>query len=162
MLVIRLSIALCLGYVCIQLLDLEKGYWILLTTLFVCQPNYSATKQKLVQRVLGTFAGLLIGIPLLYLFPGQEGQLVLMVLTGSLFFTFRTTQYGLATTFITLFVLFCFNQLGDGFAVVLPRLSDTLIGCFLAVLAVSFILPDWESKRLHYLRSRGWKLKINP
>ena len=146
---LRLAIALTVGYGCIQALELERGYWILLTTLFVCQPNYSATRQKLVQRVLGTLGGLLAGIPLLYLFPVQEGQLVLMVLAGVLFFAFRTARYGLATGFITLLVLFCFNQLGEGYAVILPRLSDTLLGCLLAVLAVSFILPDWQAHRLH-------------
>ncbi|MGF1717744.1 YccS family putative transporter [Photobacterium chitinilyticum] len=146
---LRMAIALTVGYGCIQALELERGYWILLTTLFVCQPNYSATRQKLVQRVLGTLGGLLAGIPLLYLFPGQEGQLVLMVLAGVLFFAFRTVRYGLATAFITLLVLFCFNQLGEGYAVILPRLGDTLLGCLLAVLAVSFILPDWQANRLH-------------
>ncbi len=29
------------------------------------------------------------------------------------------------------------------------RLADTFIGCALAVLAVIYILPDWQSKRLH-------------
>ncbi|HIF9447501.1 TPA: YccS family putative transporter [Photobacterium damselae] len=145
----RMAIALTVGYGCIQFLHLERGYWILLTTLFVCQPNYSATRQKLVQRVIGTLGGLLAGIPLLYLFPGQEGQLVLMILAGVLFFAFRMVRYDLATAFITLLVLFCFNQLGEGFAVILPRLGDTLLGCFLAVIAVSYILPDWESHRLH-------------
>ena len=146
---LRMAIALTVGYGIILGLDLERGYWILLTTLFVCQPNYSATRQRLKQRVIGTLAGLLIGMPLLYLFPGQEGQLVLMVFTGVMFFAFRTANYGVATMFITLLVLFCFNQLGEGFAVILPRLGDTLLGCLLAVLAVSFILPDWQARRLH-------------
>ncbi|QUJ66517.1 TIGR01666 family membrane protein [Photobacterium sp. GJ3] len=146
---IRIATALTIGYGVIHLLDLKLGFWILLTTLFVCQPNYSATRKKLTQRILGTLGGLLIGLPLLYLFPGQEGQLVLMVLAGIAFFILRNQQYALATGFITLFVLFCFSQLGAGFAVVLPRLADTLIGCVLAVFAVSFILPDWQSRRLH-------------
>ncbi|MBV1843173.1 MULTISPECIES: YccS family putative transporter [Photobacterium] len=146
---IRMAVALTVGYGFIQFLDLERGYWILLTTLFVCQPNYGATRQRLKQRVIGTLAGLLIGMPLLFLFPGQEGQMVLMVLAGVLFFAFRAASYALATMFITLLVLFCFNQLGEGFAVILPRLGDTLLGCLLAVLAVSFILPDWQARRLH-------------
>ncbi|KEI70654.1 YccS family putative transporter [Endozoicomonas elysicola] len=146
---LRLATALAAGYGLIQLLNLQPGYWVLLTTLFVCQPGYSATRQKLTQRVVGTMAGLLIGIPLLYLFPGQEGQLVLMVICGILFFAFRTVRYDLATAFITLLVLFCFNQQGMGFAVIMPRLGDTLLGCLLAVTAVVFILPDWESKRLN-------------
>ncbi len=146
---IRMSIALTIGYVLIQTFNFDKGYWILLTTLFVCQPNYSATRKKITLRVIGTFAGLLIGVPLLTFFPTQESQLVLIVISGILFFALRINNYGFATAFITLLVLFCFNQLGEGFAVALPRLGDTLIGSALAVLAVIFILPDWHSKRLH-------------
>ncbi|EGU30226.1 YccS family putative transporter [Vibrio scophthalmi] len=152
---IRMSIALTLGYGIIQLFDIERGYWILLTTLFVCQPNYSATKQKLVARVLGTLVGLLVGAPLLAIFPSQESQLVFIVISGVAFFAFRIANYGYATGFITLLVLFCFNQLGEGYAVVLPRLADTLIGCALAVAAVTFILPDWQSKRLHKVMAEG-------
>ncbi|MGD8170481.1 YccS family putative transporter [Vibrio sp. TRT 21S02] len=146
---VRMSIALTAGYGIIQLLSIERGYWILLTTLFVCQPNYSATRQKIVARVIGTLAGLLIGVPLLTFFPSLESQLVFIVLSGVAFFAFRLANYGYATGFITVLVLFCFNQLGEGYAVVLPRLADTLIGCALAVAAVALILPDWQSKRLH-------------
>ncbi len=150
---VRMSLALTLGYAIIQAFDIERGYWILLTTLFVCQPNYSATRQKLTARVLGTLAGLLIGVPLLTFFPSQESQLVFIVISGVLFFAFRINNYGFATGFITLLVLFCFNQLGEGYAVVLPRLADTLIGCLLAVAAVSLIFPDWQSRRLHKVMS---------
>ncbi|WP_375749754.1 YccS family putative transporter [Vibrio sp. HN007] len=146
---LRLSIALVAGYTVIQQFNLENGYWILLTILFVCQPNYSATKQKLVSRVAGTVVGLLTGSLLLSLFPSQISQLVFIVLSGVAFFVFRVNNYSYATAFITVLVLFCFNQLGEGYAVILPRLADTLIGCVLSVLAVTFILPDWQSKRLH-------------
>ncbi|NMS37237.1 FUSC family protein, partial [Vibrio parahaemolyticus] len=44
---LRMSIALTIGYGIIQIFNIDRGYWILLTTLFVCQPNYSATRQKL-------------------------------------------------------------------------------------------------------------------
>ncbi|MGC9402178.1 YccS family putative transporter [Vibrio genomosp. F10] len=146
---VRLSLALTVGYAILQAFDLDRGYWILLTTLFVCQPNYSATKQKLTSRVVGTIAGLLIGAPLLALFPSQASQLVLIIISGVMFFAFRINNYSFATGFITLLVLFCFNQLGEGYAVLLPRLTDTLIGCTLAVAAVMFIFPEWQSRRLH-------------
>lgn len=150
---LRMSIALTIGYGIIQAFDFDRGYWILLTTLFVCQPNYSATRQKLTARVIGTLAGLLIGVLLLTAFPSQESQLVFVVVSGVMFFAFRMNNYGYATGFITLLVLFLFNQLGEGYAVVLPRLADTLIGCLLAVGAVMFILPDWQSRRLHKVMS---------
>ena len=50
--------------------------------------------------------------------------------------------------FITLLVLLCFNLLGEGFEVALPRVIDTLIGCAIARAAVSFIWPDWRFRNL--------------
>ncbi|VEB61151.1 Putative efflux (PET) family inner membrane protein YccS [Salmonella enterica subsp. enterica] len=54
------------------------------------------------------------------------------MITGVLFFAFRNVQYAHATMFITLLVLLCFNLLGEGFEVALPRVVDTLIGCAIA------------------------------
>nr|WP_306310638.1 YccS family putative transporter [Xenorhabdus aichiensis] len=145
---IRMSALLCTGYAIIQLFDLQRGYWILLTSLFVCQPNYSATRRRLALRVIGTLAGILIGLPILYFVPSIEGQLVLIIISGVLFFAFRNIQYAHATLFITLLVLLSFNLLGEGFEVALPRITDTLIGCGIALLAVSFIWPDWKFRQL--------------
>ncbi|KFJ98246.1 membrane protein, partial [Klebsiella variicola] len=41
---VRMSLVLCAGYAFIQFTGLQHGYWILLTSLFVCQPNYNATR----------------------------------------------------------------------------------------------------------------------
>lgn len=152
---VRMSLVLCAGYACIVAFNMERGYWILLTSLFVCQPNYSATRLRLRQRVLGTLAGIIAGLPLLYLIPSQEGQLVLIVILGVLFFAFRTVQYGYATAFITMLVLFCFNLMGAGFDIAIPRVTDTLIGCGIAWLAVTFVWPDWRYRRLPLVIQRA-------
>ena len=55
----------------------------------------------------------------------------------------------MATAAITLLVLFCFNQVGDGYGLILPRLFDTLLGSLIAGLAVFLILPDWQGRRLN-------------
>ena len=145
---VRMSLVLCVGYAFIQFTGLQHGYWILLTRLFVCQPNYNATRHRLTLRVIGTLVGVAIGLPVLYFVPSHEGQLVLIVITGVLFFAFRTVQYAHATMFITLLVLLCFNLLGEGFEVAIPRIIDTLIGCVIAWAAVSFIWPDWRFRHL--------------
>lgn len=79
---IRMSLLLCAGYAIILTFDLTRGYWIMLTSLFVCQPNYSATRRRLMLRIVGTLAGILIGLPIMYFVPSYEGQLILMVLSG--------------------------------------------------------------------------------
>lgn len=145
---VRMSLVLCVGYAFIQLTGLERGYWILLTSLFVCQPGYNATRRRLALRIIGTLTGIAIGLPVLWLVPSVDGQLLLIVLAGVLFFAFRQVQYAHATMFITLLVLLCFNLLGEGFDVAVPRIVDTLLGCGIAWLAVSFIWPDWRFRRL--------------
>lgn len=85
---LRMSIVLCAGYGFIQFLGLNHGYWILLTSLFVCQPNYNATRHRLALRITGTLIGIAIGLPILLLVPSTEGQLLLIVLSGVLFLPF--------------------------------------------------------------------------
>ena len=91
---------------------------------------------------------------MLWLVPSVEGQLILIVISGVLFFAFRQVQYAQATLFITLLVLLCFNLLGEGFEVALPRVVDTLLGCGLAWLAVAFIWPDWRFRQLPAVAER--------
>jgi uncharacterized membrane protein YccC len=81
-----MSLVLCVGYAFIQITGLQHGYWILLTSLFVCQPNYNATRHRLALRIIGTLVGVAIGLPVLYFVPSVEGQLILIVITGVLFF----------------------------------------------------------------------------
>lgn len=150
-----MSLVLCIGYALIQITGMRHGYWILLTSLFVCQPNYNATRHRLALRIIGTLVGVAIGLPILWFVPSLEGQLVLLVITGVLFFAFRNVQYAHATMFITLLVLLCFNLTGEGFEVALPRVVDTLIGCAIARAAVSFIWPDWRFRNLPRVLQRA-------
>lgn len=146
---LRMALALMAGYGVLHLIHPVNGYWILLTTVFVCRPQYGATRVRLVQRIVGTVIGLLLGSALLELFTQPEIQLLLALVGGLVFFVTRTDRYTIATAAITLMVLFCFNQVGNGFMLIWPRLIDTLLGCLIAVLAVFFILPDWQGRRLH-------------
>jgi len=144
---LRLSLALLVGYAVLHAVHPTHGYWILLTTLLVCQPSYGATRLRLAQRVAGTVAGLVLGWATLKLVPFGTWQALLMVLSGVAFFAARLRRYSTATAAITLFVVLCFNQLGSGYDVMWPRLLDTLIGAAIAALAMRFVLPDWQGRR---------------
>ncbi len=146
---LRMTIALVCGYAVLHAIHPEQGYWVLLTTVFVCQPNYGATRIKLVQRISGTLLGLVAGWALFDLFPSQPIQALFAVVAGVVFFATRSTRYTLATAAITLMVLFCFNQVGDGYGLIWPRLFDTLLGSLIAAAAVFLILPDWQGRRLN-------------
>ncbi|MWP61637.1 YccS family putative transporter [Gilliamella sp. Pas-s25] len=152
---IRMCVVFFVGYMVIYFCDLPHGYWIILTSLFVCQPNYSTTKHRLKLRVIGTILGIIVGIPLTFLFPSVPEQLVLIIITGWLFFLFKNSQYAYATAFITLLVFFSFSLIGESsIAVAISRIIATLIGCFIAWFAVSFIWPDWQFRNLPKLIDR--------
>jgi len=149
---LRLSLALGAGFVAMQFTDPTHGYWILLTTLFVCLPTYGATLARVSQRILGTVIGLVAGWALMRLFPSLPAQALITVAAGVLFFVTRTRRYVTATAAITLLVMLCFNQTtGDGYALIWPRLLDTLIGAAIAAAAMLLVLPDWQGRRLHLL-----------
>ena len=145
---IRLSIVLLIGYIFVQVTNIQYGYWILLTALFVMQPNFNTTKRRLRLRIIGTLAGIVVGYTILYFVPSVEGQLVVLIMSGMLFFELRSKQYAQATAFMTILALMNFNLEGLGYAAAVPRMVDTLIGCALAWFGVSFIFPDWKFRRL--------------
>lgn len=144
---IRLTLGMAISYLIIQQSDYH-GYWVVLTTLFVLQPSYSATKVKLNQRISGTLIGIIVGSALLYLFPTERSQLFWLAMSAFLFFYYLRQDYSKAVTYITLLVLLAFNLLYlQGYEVALPRIIDTLTGCGIAILLSKLVLPNWQYKQ---------------
>ncbi|WP_165942838.1 YccS family putative transporter [Marinomonas flavescens] len=152
---VRMSLALSCGYAIIQNMNLSVGYWVMLTTLFVCLPTFGSTRKRLYERIAGTVIGLVAAWALITLFPVEVIQLVIAVTAGVVFFLSRNNRYVLATAAITLMVVCCFNQVSDGYDVIWPRLIDTLIGSIISWLAVFFILPDWSHRQLPMTFAEG-------
>lgn len=147
---VRLSIVVFICCTIVEFLQLSRGYWILLTAVFVCQPNYAATKLRLKQRIIGTILGVIVGSLLPYAQPTLELQMGLVVATSTLFFFFRSNNYSFSTFFITLQVLISFNIIGiDIHSALYSRLIDTLAGSFIAWVAVSYLWPDWKYLQLN-------------
>ena len=129
--------------------DLSLGFWILLTAVFVCQPNYSATKRRLRQRILGTLGGVLVGSALPMVALGLEHKLAIAVLTTTLFFFFRTNKYSSSTFFITIQAMIGFSIMGfDVAGFFVPRIIDTVAGALIATAAVYCLWPDWKYRSL--------------
>jgi YccS/YhfK family integral membrane protein len=151
---LRLGLAMLAGYGVLRWVHPEQGYWILLTVMLVCQPDFGATRTRVLQRVVGTVLGLVTGWALLKLFPATPAQLALTVVAGVLFFVARYRKYLAASAAVTVLVLLAFNQVGNGFELIWPRLLDTLIGGALAVAATFLVLPDWRERELRLLFAR--------
>lgn len=158
---IRLSTVLFVGYILVEITDIPSGFWILLTSVFVCLPNFNATKRRMYLRILGTFIGIILGYLVLYFVPSLMGQLLILTISGALFLVLRSKQYAQATAFITILALINFNFDGVGYEAAIPRLIDTIIGCFLAWLGITFIFPDWKFRNLPRTIQRSLEAQVN-
>ncbi len=142
---VRLAIVVFVCCMIVEMLHLKLGYWILLTALFVCQPNYSATKSRVVQRIAGTVLGVVVGSLVPYFTPSVETKLWIVMASTTLFFFFRTNKYSFSTFFITIQALTSFSLAGlDVYAAMPFRIIDTVIGAAIAWVAVSYLWPDWR------------------
>mgnify|MGYP003602190729 CR=1 FL=1 len=142
---VRLSIVVAAACIIVETLHLNLGYWILLTALFVCQPNYSATKSRVYQRIGGTLLGVVVGSLVPYFTPSVETKLWIIIASTTLFFMSRSYKYSFSTFFITIQALTSFSLAGlDVYNALSVRMIDTIIGAVLAWAAVSYLWPDWR------------------
>lgn len=140
---LRMSVISGLCVIIVESLQLHLGYWILLTAVFVCQPNRAATRSKLIQRIIGTLLGVLAGGLLPLFAPERITLLSLLVLSNTFFFYFRARNYSFSTFFITVqvFIGFALIDINLGSAI-WRRIFDTLLGAAIAWACVQWILPD--------------------
>lgn len=151
---LRLSIILLVGYCLMYFFKLDKGEWILLTSLLVMQQSFVSTRQRFTERVLGTLYGVALGLILVHIMPTITGHIVLLLISYYLFFYYTKHKYAIAVVFVTILVMTLFNiQFDQGIEVMPARMMHTVIGSILAYLSVRFILPDWQYKNLSQLLS---------
>jgi YccS/YhfK family integral membrane protein len=143
---LRLSVSLVAAFALMQATHDPHGYWIVLTVVFVSQPQYGATLNRLAQRALGTVVGLSVGWMLIRLFPGPLLQAACMVLAGALFIGKRQTDVRIASGAATLLMLLSFHQMGMSQGVIPSRLLDTAWGSAIAALAAWLVLPSWHAR----------------
>jgi uncharacterized membrane protein (TIGR01666 family) len=128
----------------------QHSYWILLTIIVILKPGYSLTKQRNYERVIGTIAGGIIGLLVLYFVPSSTARFVFMILFMLLAYSFTRIKYVLSVLFMTPYVLivFSFTSNLNDITVAWERIIDTFIGATAAISASYFILPSWESYQL--------------
>ena len=142
---VRLTLVVLVCCLIVATLQLELGYWILLTAIFVCQPNYSATKSRVNQRVLGTILGVIAGSIAPNFTPTVATKLWLIIVSTTCFFYFRNRKYSFSTFFITVQALTAFSLAGYDLTAAIPlRIIDTLIGVAISWTAVTYLWPDWR------------------
>jgi len=142
---LRITITLLIGYGVGKILPFENVYWILLTIVVIMRPGYGLTKERTLNRFIGTTLGGVIGFAILSTGVNTTvlgGFTILFLILG---LTFNPSNYKIGTTFITLHVIFIFAILNPSNSdIILYRVLDTCVGAILAMLANHFLWPFWE------------------
>ncbi|WP_338869523.1 FUSC family membrane protein [Spirosoma sp. SC4-14] len=147
---VRVALAMLIGFVVTKFLEYgHHSYWVLLTISVILKPAFSLTKQRNMERIIGTFAGGVVGILILWFIPDKTVHFVLMVLFMIGTYSAQRVNYIVMVICLTPFILILFNFLGISyFGAAEERLLDTLLGGFIAFAASYLIFPRWESEQL--------------
>ncbi len=129
-----------------------RPYWVALTTILVMQPDRRANTIRVVQRFLGTLAGVVTAFLLVLVVPAAARSHALLLLAVVLPFVWPfgfDRNYGLGVAILSTWVLVLIDTalppgelIGPLF---LARLANTSVGCALA-LAGSFVVYETNAE----------------
>jgi len=142
---LRCAVVLALALVVAHIAGLGRGYWLPMTAAIVLKPDFSATFNAGLLRVLGTLLGLVIVSVLLHLTP--ESVWAHLLAMAVLCFGFRylaSAHYGIAVAALTgtVVIPLSFSGFQPGPALD-ERVLNTVLGSALAMLAY-MLWPTWE------------------
>lgn len=148
---LRVAIAALTGYVVSIFFPLGHGYWIMMTTIIILRPNYALSKQRNIQRVLGTVVGAIIGMVILLFIEDNSTLFILMILFMIGTYTTIRRNYLWGVVLLTPYVLLLFHLLNPlpFMTAFYDRLLDTGIGSAIAFLASFFLVPSWEKQQIY-------------
>jgi uncharacterized membrane protein YccC len=142
----RVAIVTVVGLTLYYTLDLPRGQWIVLTIMVLLQPDFSTTKERTQDRLLGTMAGVILGT-LLLIYHLHFSLLIVAISVCAFFFVYlQAKNYRLAVVFVTI-MLVGILEVSEfvGWQIAAYRLLATLIGGMLSILAAYVLWPSWES-----------------
>ena len=147
---LRLLISCSLTVFLYQYLHLNNGYWAAFSVIACVWPTQGQSLKRAVQRILGTFLGMGLGIVAAHSI-GRHLIVIDIFLPIFIFLAFylRAYSYSLYVLFITvLTVLFICLIIPGDWQVAVIRLEMTLLGTIIALLTTIFILPSRASSLL--------------
>ena len=126
----------------------SHGYWIILTIVVILKPNYSMTKRRRSDRVIGTVIGCILTALILNFVHEPVALLALLFIVTAAAPAFIQIKYRYTAIAASMQILLQINLIVPAsHAVIGERLIDTLLGALIAT-AFSFVLPSWEYRAL--------------
>jgi len=132
-------------------LDPIHTIWVVTTTLVVMQPDARASYRRIVERVAGTFAGVLVAWAITLGFHSPAVICAVILVVAPLIPHHLANRYWLHTALIALMVLLAYDlaEFGQGIAKLLPeRVIDMLLGCAMALAGTAAAFPRTAAAEL--------------
>lgn len=145
---LRMSIVLSATYFLFNIFNYSSftTYWILLTILVILKPGFGLTKERNLQRLLGTIIGGIIGGIILITVPDVMIRFLILILFFLIAYSLFRVNYIMAVIFMTPYVLIMLSFSGvNTLEMAKERVIDTFIGGSIAFLSSYVIFPNWES-----------------
>jgi len=142
---VRCAVVLTVAFVVSRHFALPHGYWLPMTAAIVLRPDFAATFNFGLLRVVGTVLGLLLTTFVLRITPDAVvAHLAVMALLCVIFRYLAGAHYGIAVAALTgtVVVLLSFEGV-DPFSAMSDRVLNTALGSALALLAY-LLWPSWE------------------
>jgi uncharacterized membrane protein YccC len=125
--------------------DPTHRFWIVITTLVVMQPDASASYRRIVERVVGTFAGVVVAGAITLVFHSAFVIAALVLALAPLIPHHLASRYWLHTALIAVMVLLAYDlaelNSQDFRGLLLERLQDILLGCAMALVGTTAAFP---------------------
>jgi len=144
----RLAIAVLLADGASRLVPTHHSYWVTFTALLVLRPDYAATSQRALARILGTVVGAATGLGIVLAHPGPVALVAVATVAGFVMFTTFGANYALFSVGITVTVSIILDAGGRlSEATLGERVLDIAIGSLIA-LAVIRVWPTRVSESI--------------
>lgn len=141
---IQAAVAIFIAELICWLFQLERGYWITLTTMALTMQTWGESIKRSFERVSMTIIGGIVGTLLYFILPTNQ-WVVLIVLLVSVFFTVYMLQiyYLISVFFLTCFVVFLFALIREWtLAILFDRIVETFVGAGIAIIVGHCFLAE--------------------
>jgi uncharacterized membrane protein YccC len=146
---LRVAMAISLGLLSAGWLPYKShGYWTALTIAVILKPNFSMTRKRRADRLIGTLIGCLLTAVILHVVHAPAvliGFLFVATAAGPTFLSIKYRYTAIAASVQTLLLIGLTVPHGAG--AIAERLLDTVLGTLIATF-FSYVLPSWEYRNL--------------
>lgn len=141
-LAVQVAAAVLLSIVIVNVIALERPFWVILTAIVVMVGTVGETLTKSMDRVAGTLVGLVTGVVIYWAAARADlPGVVPLLISGPAIVFFRFASYRLMIIALTVLLVCLFRIGGTSDALLVARLVDTAIGAAISAVVSIAVLP---------------------